>query len=163
MQAHLLLEPLLIVERFRLHKRNQTKEETIVAYVAELKRLSGRSEFGTGLADVFCDRLVCGIRHEGIQKRLLTEADLAFKRALEIAVLTETAAKDALQLQDGVRTEHINQLAVMRGAIQKQTRKNVIDVVVTTYLSADLEMNSVRNVGKWREFVPVGKPRPTPK
>ena len=32
-QAHLSPKPLVIAERFRIHKRNQTNEETIVAYV----------------------------------------------------------------------------------------------------------------------------------
>ena len=34
-----------------------------------------------------------------------TEAALRFKRALEIAVSMETASKDALALQDGIKTE----------------------------------------------------------
>lgn len=119
MQSHLSPKPLLIAERFRFHKRNQTKEETVVAYVAELKRLSEHCNFGAGLDDALRDRLVCGLRHEGIQKRLLTEADLTFKRALEIAVSMETAAKDALELQDA-KAETVNQLATTRGAAREK-------------------------------------------
>lgn len=96
MQAHLSPKPHVIAERFRFHKRNQTKEESIMAYVAELIKLSEHCKFGAALDDTLRDRLVCGTRHEGIQKRLLTEAPLTFKRALEIAASMETAAKDAL-------------------------------------------------------------------
>ncbi len=49
------------------------------------------------------DRLVCGIAQESIQKRLLSEADLTFKRAVEIAVAMETAARDAVELRSGVK------------------------------------------------------------
>lgn len=122
MRAHLSPKPLLIAERYRFHKRNQAKEETVVAYVAELKRLSEHCQFGTGLDDALRDRLVCGIRHEGIQKRLLTEVDLTFKRALEISVSMETAAKDALELQVSVKTENVNQLA-MKEATQRQSQQ----------------------------------------
>lgn len=53
------------------------------------------------LNDALRNRLVCGIHHEGIQKRLLTEPDLTFKQAVDIAM--ETAAKDALELQSDVK------------------------------------------------------------
>ncbi|XP_039602396.1 uncharacterized protein LOC120524631 [Polypterus senegalus] len=114
MRDHLSPKPLLIAERFRFHKRNQNEGETIAAYVAELKKLSEYCQFGDGLNDALRDRLVCGILQEGIQKRLLTEADLTFKRAVEIAISMETAAKDALELQRGVNTSSVNKMAAAK-------------------------------------------------
>ena len=44
------------------------------------------------------DRLVCGIREEGVQKRLLTISDLTFAKILEIAEVAERAEhKEMLQ------------------------------------------------------------------
>nr|XP_055076811.1 uncharacterized protein K02A2.6-like [Misgurnus anguillicaudatus] len=103
MQEHLAPKPLLIAERFRFHKRNQNDGESIAAYVAALKKLSEHCQFGDGLNDALRDRLVCGISQESTQKRLLTEADLTFKRAVEIAVAMETAARDAMELRSGVK------------------------------------------------------------
>ncbi len=103
MQDHLSPKPLLIAERFRFHKRNQLEGETIAVYVAELKKLSEHCQFGEGLNDALRDRLVCGILQESTQKRLLTEANLTFKRAIELAVSMETAARDATELQTGVK------------------------------------------------------------
>ncbi|KAL0147462.1 hypothetical protein M9458_057225, partial [Cirrhinus mrigala] len=100
MQDHLAPKPLLIAERFRFHKRNQNEGESIAAYIAELKKLSEHCQFGDGLNDALRDRLVCGILQESIQKRLLTEADLTFKRAVEIAVAMETAVRDAVANSD---------------------------------------------------------------
>lgn len=65
--------------------------------------MSEHCQFEDGLNDALRDRLVCGISQERIQKRLLTEADLTFKRAVEIAVAMETAARVAVELQSGVK------------------------------------------------------------
>ena len=43
-------------------------------------------------------RLVCGLRNEQTQKRLLSERNLTFDRAVDIAVVVETATKDAAEL-----------------------------------------------------------------
>ncbi len=43
-------------------------------YVAELQCLSTHCEFRAYLPEALRDRFVCGIRNEGNQKRLLTEA-----------------------------------------------------------------------------------------
>ncbi len=107
MQEPLAPKPLLIAERFRFHKRNQNNGESIAVYVAELKKLSEHCQFGDGLNDTLRDRLVCGISQESIQKRLLSEADLTFKRAVEIAVAMETAARDAVELRSGVKVSVI--------------------------------------------------------
>ncbi|CAL9694783.1 unnamed protein product [Knipowitschia caucasica] len=113
MKEHLSPKPLLIAERFRFHKRNQHEGESIVSYVAELKRLTEHCEFAQGLDDALRDRLVCGILNEAIQKRLLTEDKLTYKRAVEIAVSMETAARDAVELQTGVKAINVNKMATV--------------------------------------------------
>ena len=45
--------------------------------------------------------VVCGLKAESIQKRLLTEADLSLDKAVKIVVASETAAKDAGLLNKG--------------------------------------------------------------
>src|SRR4029434_10214001 len=40
LQKHLKPKPLVIAERFRFHKRNQAKDESISDYMAELRKLS---------------------------------------------------------------------------------------------------------------------------
>jgi hypothetical protein len=57
-------------------------------------------DLGDRLADDLRDRLVCGMRHENIQKKLLSEGGLTLKKAIEISVAMETAAKDAVQLRN---------------------------------------------------------------
>lgn len=49
------------------------------------------------------DRFVCGLKCEAVQKRLLTEKDLTFKKAIELAMLAETAARDVQQLSNSLK------------------------------------------------------------
>ncbi|KAI7801955.1 hypothetical protein IRJ41_019354, partial [Triplophysa rosa] len=115
LQMHLNPKPLVIAERFRFHKRNQQKAETVFEYMAELRMLAEHCQFGEGLSDALRDRLVCGLHSESTQKRLLTERELTLVRALEIAVSMETAARDALELQRKSPAEcQVNKLATKR-------------------------------------------------
>jgi len=99
LQSHFQPKPLLIAERFHFHRRDQAADESIAEYVAELRRLSTNCEFGDTLNDALRDRLVCGMRNTSAQKRLLAEADLTFKRALELAQGMEAAEKNAKALK----------------------------------------------------------------
>ena len=53
---HLSPMPLVIAERFRLHKRDQKDGESIPVYVAELKKLSEHCDFKANLNDALRDR-----------------------------------------------------------------------------------------------------------
>lgn len=96
--AHFSPKPLVIAERFRFHKRNQEEGESVAVFVAALRRLAEHCEFGAALNDTIRDRLVCGMRSEAAQKRLLTESALTLDKAMEISVSMELAARDAHQL-----------------------------------------------------------------
>ncbi|XP_037508698.1 uncharacterized protein K02A2.6-like [Rhipicephalus sanguineus] len=67
--------------------------ESIADFVADLRRLSEHCEFGVTLEDMLRDRLVCGVRDEGLQRRLLAETALDFKKAYEKAVAAEYATR----------------------------------------------------------------------
>lgn len=64
--------------------------------MVELKRLSTHGEFGAFLLEALRDRLVCGLRSETTQKKLLSEANLDFDKAVQISHAMETAVKDTL-------------------------------------------------------------------
>ena len=99
LKMHFDPKPLVIVESFYFYWRNQAADETMAAYVAELCRLSAHCEFGDFLEDALCDRFVCGLRSEGIQKHLLAEDKVTFTRALEIAQGREAADRNAKALK----------------------------------------------------------------
>ena len=49
-----------------------------MSYVVALKHLTGRCEFSTFFDEALRNKLVCGLRNEAIQKRLLSEKKLTF-------------------------------------------------------------------------------------
>ena len=61
--------------------------------MAELREGAEFCNFGTSLAEMTRDRLVCGISDEQIQRRLLSENKLTLTKALELAQSMELAKK----------------------------------------------------------------------
>ena len=97
---HLNPKPSVIAERFRFHKRDQRPSESVMSYVAELRKLSLHCNFGDNLNDTLRDRFVCGITNEATQKKLLAESVLTFDGAVKIAHAMETAGRDAVELRE---------------------------------------------------------------
>ena len=73
---------LLVAERFKFHRRQQTATESVTEYVAELRKLATHCEFGEHLQEALRDRLVCGLRSEPHRRQLLAEQDLTLNKAL---------------------------------------------------------------------------------
>ena len=73
LKAHYEPKPLVIAERFNFYQRRQQQGESIVEFVADLRRLTTKCEFEDFLDQALRDRFVCGIRSESVQKKLLTE------------------------------------------------------------------------------------------
>ena len=92
--SHYSPKPILIAERYKFHRRNQHESETVAQFVVELKRLALKCEFGTFLEEALRDRLLCGLKSVQIQKKLLAERDLTFKKAFETAQSMELANKE---------------------------------------------------------------------
>ena len=92
--AHFRPKSLLIAERFRFYQRNQAACESVHDFLADLRRLAITCEFEDFLDQALRNCFVCGLRAEGMQKRLLTEPDLNIARALELARSIEAAASE---------------------------------------------------------------------
>ncbi|CAC5383037.1 unnamed protein product [Mytilus coruscus] len=69
------------------------------------------------------DRIVCGLKNPNIQKRLLSEKDLTYDKAVDIGVAMETASKDAIELQAKHRTEGVNKMSARKSKFQPQQNK----------------------------------------
>ena len=118
---HFEPQPLVIAQRFHFYRRNQAATESIAAYVAELRRLSTHCDFAEFLDSALRDRLVCGIRSESAQKRLLSEADLTLKKAMELAQGMEAADKNAKSLKES--DPAIRQITKFKPNTQSMYRK----------------------------------------
>ena len=89
------------VQRFYFYNRVQGAQESIAAYIAELRRLAEHCEFGTQLDEMLCDRLVVGVRDDNLCRKLLTQTDTGLQQAQELAIAHETAVRDASVVNTG--------------------------------------------------------------
>jgi hypothetical protein len=81
-------------------------------------------DFGDRLADDLRDRLVCVMRHENIQKKFLSEVDLTLKKAIEISVAMETAAKDAVELRNSHSESPVHKFHARRKPQPRQKKQS---------------------------------------
>ena len=122
LKKHYEPKPLVIAERFRFYQRGQKLGESIAEFVADLRRLSIRCEFGEFLDQALRDRFVCGVRSEALQKKLLTEADLTMTRAQEIGQGMECADQGARDLKGEAATRSTEEVNVAAGIVKSSPR-----------------------------------------
>ena len=101
LKEHYSPKPSETVQRFRFNSRFRQPEESVSTFVSELRSLAEFCNFGTALDDMLRDRLVCGINDSAIQRKLLSERNLTFDKALEMAQSHEAAVRNARTLQAG--------------------------------------------------------------
>ncbi|XP_026046823.1 uncharacterized protein K02A2.6-like [Astatotilapia calliptera] len=110
LSAHYKPTPVVIAERFRFQKRNQKEGEAVSDYVVALRQLSATCDFGQYLDEALRDRFVSGLRSDAVQRKLLSEKDLTFPRACEIAVSMELASKNTMEFSGRQDPHHVNAL-----------------------------------------------------
>lgn len=88
-----------ISERFKFNECEQREREKIADYVADLKKLAISCEFKDFLNEDLRDRCLCGLKPETIQRKLLSEGDLTFQKACELATTMEIADQDTACFQ----------------------------------------------------------------
>ena len=91
--------PSVTVQRFKFNSQPQKVGESVAEFVAELRRLSEHCQFEDTLDDMLRDRLVCGISDGRVQRRLLAETNLTFKKAFELSLAAEVAEQNSKDLQ----------------------------------------------------------------
>lgn len=94
LKNHYKPKVIVVYERFKFYNRVQGTDESIADFAAGLKACAHTCQFGTSLKEMLRDRLICGIRNEATQRAFLTEADLTYERAVEMATAREAAARD---------------------------------------------------------------------
>ena len=92
------LHPLKSYKDLNSISRSRKEGESIAAYVAELRSLVERCNFGDTLSIMLWDRLVCAVNIDTVQKRWLAESKLTFEDALKIATSMEAATAGVQEL-----------------------------------------------------------------
>ena len=113
---HLKLQPIIIAERYKFYCRNQSENETITEYLAELRKLTLNCDFKDFLDQALRDRFVCGLQNNSIQRRLLAERKSTLNSAIGLAKTMKNADIETQIISADIRTENPN-------AINNATRK----------------------------------------
>ncbi len=103
-----------IIERRDFYQRFRKPGETVAIFLAELRSLASKCEFGDQLDTTLRDRVVCGIVDDRMQRRLLSEPyeGLTLARVVEICMAIETANKDVQRLHNETKgQEYVNAVA----------------------------------------------------
>ena len=140
LRLHLKPKPLVIAERYKFYKRTQKDNESVAEYIVTLKQFSKHCDFGEFLNDALRDQFVCGLRQQSAQKKLLTEENLTFKRACEIAQAMELAEQNASQLQSSERVQTVSE----GSKLKKRSRMHTSEP-----LQPDRQAKSCYRCGGW--------------
>ena len=103
---HLEPAPIVIAERHRFYSRVQANDESVSEFLAAIKALAATCEFNNlGLEEMLRDRLVMGMSSEQTRKVLLTERNLSFKKAVDVAIGREAAEQGAKEVGQFCRAQ----------------------------------------------------------
>ncbi|VVC89256.1 unnamed protein product [Leptidea sinapis] len=112
MRDHLQPWLSVLAERYKFRQRKQSKVESI----ADLQKLTKYCEFGTWLEESLRNQFVCGLYSESIRLRLLTETDLKFSKAKDLAIAMEAAETNAAAVENRGRSDNSTPCFVMSSA-----------------------------------------------
>ena len=105
-QTHYQPKPSVMIERLKFNSRIRQTGESVSTFMTELRQSSKHCDFGESLNDMLRDKLVCGINDSRIQRRLLSELNLTFQKAFDLALAMEIADKDTQGMQKATRFQH---------------------------------------------------------
>lgn len=122
---------------------------------AALRKLAINCTFGDALQDTLRDRFVCGLRHESIQRRLLSESSLTYAKAIEIAKVMEAADKEARAFRK--TDQAIQKLSKGRGPTQKSYQQPCYRCGRTNHTANECKFKDAqcRSCGKTGHIAPV--------
>lgn len=113
-KAHYDPTPSAIMQRYKFNSRTRAEGESVSAYVTALRDIAQNCDYKDSLRDMLRDKLVHGVRHERITNRLLAEKTLTYEKALELALVIESAERDTKQLQATQATPQVHHSAPAR-------------------------------------------------
>ena len=111
----------VIYERFRFNNRNQRAGESIPAYITELRTIAMNcAHEGITPDEILRDRLVLGLKDDGMRERLLRVNDLTLGKALDICKAAEQTSVQIHEMQVSSRDSSLESVCVVKQ--QQQSR-----------------------------------------
>ena len=122
MGNHLQPARSVIAERYKFKECKQEEGEDVKSFVANLKKLSTFCEFGQNLETSIRDQFVWGVRSELIKKKLLSDKNLTYQKAIELALAQEAAMKNVVEMHTGGSSRAVNFVANKKPSKRNEVR-----------------------------------------
>lgn len=104
-----------------------------IHYITRLKKLSVYYELSTAWDDALRDQNIWRLRDNSINKRLLSEDFLTFKRYMDLSLALESANNDVTKLNQPGEIHQINQ---RNQRSHRESRRIVLYIIIVLVLTA---------------------------
>ena len=142
-------------ERHKFNIRNQTENESIDQYVTELRTLASTCEFENLKDGLIRDRVIFGIRNQALKERLLREASLTLKSAVDICRAAEFSREQVKSLTDSphANIDELNQSGKQSynteiTLLNKETSRTLLDCSTVAIVVNNTQRNRAQLMGK---------------
>lgn len=109
-------------ERYKFNRREQKVGETFHVYLTALRAMVRTCNYGDMTDDLLKDRLVCGIRDDGVRKTLLQKRQLTLAVCIDACRAAEVATT---QLKAMAEAEEMPDINFVRPKKQEQGKRQV--------------------------------------
>nr|XP_019563376.2 uncharacterized protein LOC109431596 [Aedes albopictus] len=114
LKKHLAPTVNVVAERYKFRKCEQSSSQTISDFIIELKAQSQSCAYNAFLQEALRDQFVAGVSNSNLRTKLLTEANLTFERACEIARSWEAAEQESKAMQGASKIAALNRRPVQK-------------------------------------------------
>ena len=91
-------------EKYKFRTRTQKEGESVMTYIGELRRLSHSCDFENVTTDqLIRDQIVCGVRYDGLRRKLLQAKDLTLENCVSTCRASEVARVQASSMAEDTR------------------------------------------------------------
>lgn len=126
LKEHYKPAPKALAERYRFMSRKQNQGETVVQFLAELRRLAAKCKFDMDLNIRLRDQFVFGLRSEVAQKQLFTKSDeITLEEVVALATTQELSEQSLSRIRGtaNLQKEEINKVTRNTSSRQPQQQK----------------------------------------
>lgn len=95
-----------IAASYAFFMRSQQDGEAAQDFIADIRRLAEKCNFGTSLERMLRDRIVCGVLDEDVRRHLLTRRKLTLEEAEDFAVSAQRAVENARSMNSAHSEVH---------------------------------------------------------
>ena len=109
-------------ERYLFNMCCQAEAESFDSYLSKLRKLSKTCEYGALTDSLIKDRIVVGVRDNGLRKRLLQEDGLNLQKCIDMGRATESTTARVKTITGGGQAEEVNFVKKKKSEMRKKCK-----------------------------------------